>query len=200
MNDRHVEEPSLFTLVTYAPQPLQQWVVRLRKELPVEASSQPHITILPPRPLTMPATEARQKITSILSAWQSFEIELSGVRVFPNSNVLYLEVSEGNNTLRRLHAELDAGEFAHDEVFDFHPHVTIGGPVAAEQLASFTERAVDSWRNSRCSSRFPIDEVAFVTISADRAHGDWRRLWAQKLPVAKTYRRAAHAAVTSQTF
>ncbi|MBV8896348.1 MAG: 2'-5' RNA ligase family protein, partial [Acidobacteriaceae bacterium] len=191
---------SLFTLVTYAPQPLQRWMVRLRRELPLERNSQPHLTILPPRPLTMSSREARQKITSILSTWQSFEIELSGVRVFPNSNVLYLEVSEGINTLRRLHAELDSGEFAHNEEFDFHPHVTIGGPIAAEQLPSYTQKAVDRWANSRCPSRFPIDEIAFVTISADRAKGDWRRLWAQKLPAAKSYRRAARAAVTSQTF
>lgn len=200
MNDRHLEEPSFFTLVTYAPQPLQQWVVRLRRDLPVEANSQPHLTILPPRPLTMHSREAKQKITSILSGWQSFEIELSGVRVFPNSNVLYLEVNEGSNTLRRLHGELGAGEFAHEEVFEFQPHVTIGGPVPAEQLPSFTQKAAESWTNSHCPCRFPIDEVSFVTISADRAHGDWRRLWAHKLPAAKTYRRAARAAVTSQTF
>src|ERR1700761_1240736 len=133
MNDLKVERQNLFTLVTYTPEPLRSWLTTLRNSLPVEATSQPHITILPPRPLTLPVNDAKREITSILKRWQRFEVELSGIQVFPGSNVLYLEVSEGESELRRLHSELNTGDFAHDEIFEFHPHVTIGGPVMAEK-------------------------------------------------------------------
>jgi 2'-5' RNA ligase len=200
MNDCCAEGQNLFTLVTYTPPPLRNWVARLRRQLQVEANSQPHITILPPRPLLMPVEKARQKITSILDGWQSFEIELSDVRVFPETNVLYLEVTEGSGTLRRLHAELGVGDFAHEEPFEFHPHVTIGGPVPQEHLATLVHIAADSWKHARCPCRFAIDEVAFVTLSANRQRDDWCRLWAHNLGTAKSCRKAVRAAVISQTF
>jgi 2'-5' RNA ligase len=194
------EGQNLFTLVSYTPEPLRRWISRLRKTLPVAAGSQPHITILPPRPLTIAMEEAKEKLTATLAHWKSFEIELSGVRVFPNTAFLYLEVSHGSSTLSRLHAELNAGEFAHEEVFEFHPHVTIGGPVPQEDLERIQQKAAEAWQNSHRPCRFSIKEIAFVSIAAEGKHGDWRRMWAHKLARPKTHTQTARALVTSQTF
>jgi hypothetical protein len=171
----------------------------MRQLLSVEAGSQPHITILPPRPLTMPVEEAKQKLTSIFARWHAFYVELCGIEVFPGTNVLYLEVSEGGDMLSRLHAELNAGDFAHEELFQFHPHVTVGGPVPQEELGAIRRNAVDVWESHLRPCRFKIQEIAFVSIAAHGARGDWRRLWVHKLRNAKAYKQFAGAA-TTQTF
>jgi len=194
MNNQGVEGQDLFTLVTYTPEPLRRWLLRMRQLLPVEANSQPHVTILPPRPLTMPVEEAKQKITAILTRWHAFYVELSGIQVFPGSNVLYLELSEGSDTLSRLHAELNAGDFAHEELFQFHPHVTVGGPVPQEEMAVITRKAAEVWESNLRSCRFKIQEIAFVSIAAHGQRGDWRRLWMHKLLSAKAYKQFAGAA------
>jgi 2'-5' RNA ligase len=200
MNDGRLASQNLFTLVTYAPEPLSKWLTQLREFLPVAANCQPHITILPPRPLLMPIKEAKQKIKSILSPWRTFEVELSGVEVFPRSNVFYLEVSEGSSSLRRLHAELNAGDLAHEEPFAFHPHLTIGAPIRAEDLEAISRKAAKAWQTVRCACRFEIDEIVFVSIAANGKCGDWRRLWMHNLSTPHTLGRAAGAAITSQTF
>jgi 2'-5' RNA ligase len=200
MNDRYAEGQDLFALVTYTPEPLRRWLVDLRRLLPIEANSQPHITILPPRPLTMPVEEARQKITSVLRRWSAFDVELTGIQVFPGTNVLFLDVRDGSETLSGLHAELNAGDFAHKELFPFQPHVTVGGPVPPEDLTSISRRATEAWRSSLGNFRFKIEQIAFVSIAAPGTGRDWRRLWVHRLPTAKAYEQAAHAAITNRTF
>lgn len=199
MNNCQVNGQNLFALVTYTPEPLRNWLSGLRQLLPLPATCQPHITILPPRPLVMTVDDARKKITSILTPWRSFEIELSGVSVFLGSNTLYLDVRGGSSKLRRLHKELNTGELAHDEIFEFHPHVTIGGPVLHENLEAISRSVREEWQKSSVASRFQIEEVAFVSIAANGNSGDWHRLWEHKLDIAQVSGRAAHAAV-SQTF
>jgi 2'-5' RNA ligase len=194
------DEQNLFALVNYTPEPLTRWLLRLRSLLRVTATSDPHITILPPRPLILPVSEAKQKLVATLAAWRSFEIELTGIRLFPGSNVLYLEVDEGSRTLQRLHEELNAGDFSHVERFDFHPHVTVGGPVPAEDLDEILTKAEDAWMRSRGPIRFTLKEIAFVSILGERNSGDWQRLWTYKLDPQSAYSAAAQAAITNRTF
>ncbi|SRR5579884_376881 len=200
MNNNPAEDQTVFALVNYAPPPLADWLLSLRRSLPVAPSSQPHLTVLPPRPLAIPLREAQEKLTAILSPWRSFEVEVSGVRVFPGSNMLYLEVDDGSSTLRQLHAELNSGEFAHQECFEYHPHVTIGGPVAPECLEAMSAKAVEAWQSSPCPRRFLIEELAFVSISAADRQQDWQRLWTYRLTGNGTYSAAARASISSQTF
>ncbi len=200
MNHPEPERHNLFTLVTYTPEPLRSWLTTLRHTLALEAASQPHVTILPPRPLTLPVNDAKREIIAILKRWRSFDVELSGIQVFPGSNVLYLKVSDGESELRQLHAELNTGGFAHDESFEFHPHVTIGGPVLAEELEAVWQRALVAWETSLCPCRFSIEEVAFVSIAANGSAGDWRRLWKHKLSAPAKRSPMARANAISQTF
>ena len=204
MNDRQPDRPDLhrrdlFALVSYMPEPLRSWLVRLRELLPVEASSEPHVTILPPRPLTLPLNEAQEKIASVLDNCPRFEIELSGIRAFRETNVLYLEVSDGAHMLRRLHSQLDTGEFRFQECFDFHPHVTIGGPVAPAEMEALSSRAADAWQSSLCTPRFAIEEVSLVSIQGNGARRAWRRLWTHKLN-GDVIRTESVRAATNQTF
>lgn len=192
--------PDFFALVTYTPEPLREWLLQLRRSLPVESSSEPHITILPPRPLMLPAPEAWQKITSILNGWAPFEVELSEVQVFPETNVLYLQVSDGYTILEDMHSTLNTGDFFHEETFSFHPHLTVGGPVPVQDLQQIHRKAIQAWEASGCPCRFKVEEFAFVCISTSEHGREWNRLWMHKLPGAKVQQRAAGTHTTNQTF
>ena len=200
MNDRPLDCHDLFALVSYTPEPLRSWLVQLRELLAIQANSEPHITILPPRPLTLPLDEAQEKIASVLDGCPRFEIELSGVRSFAGTNVLYLDVSDGANTLRRLHAELNAGEFCFQEDFDFHPHVTIGGPVPSAQMEEVSAKAAEAWQNSLCPARFAIEEISLLSVQGNGGRGAWRRLWTHKLNGRVIGPEQFRSAATSRTF
>jgi 2'-5' RNA ligase len=181
------------------PEPLRSWLVRLRNSLPVEANSEPHVTILPPRPLMVPLEEAEQKISSILDCCPTFEIEFSGIRAFPETNVLYLDVDQGAVMLRDLHSQLNAAEFYFQECFDFHPHLTIGGPVPPAELEAVSSKAAEAWRTSLCPARFQIEEVSFVSILDNEARRAWRRLWTHKLTGTRVSPEPIRAAATNRT-
>ena len=199
MIDRPISGQEAFALVTYTPEPLREWLIELRRLLPVESTSEPHITILPPRPLNIPATDAWQKISSTLSCFPAFEVELSSVRVFPGTNVLYLELSDGIPMLEELHATLNVGDFFHEEVFEFHPHLTVGGPVAPQELERKLRTARDAWRASACPTRFVVDQFAFVSISTSEAGRQWNRLWRHRLLAPKAHQQAAAANFINRT-
>ena len=179
-------EENAFTVVAYLPEPLRSWLMELRRTLPLAVTSEPHLTVLPPRPLSLPIEEVADKLSAILDGWASFAVELSSVRVFSGSNVLFLEVSQGSRTLELLHTHLNRDEFVHEEDFPFHPHVTIGAITACHSVEEIKRMAQVAWNNSHCPTRFPVTELALAL----RGRGEWTRL--------REYRlwSAAHAAQT----
>ncbi len=189
-----------FALVSYIPDPLGSFLHGLRQTLPGEDNPQPHITILPPRPLKLPAEAASQQAQKILLQVPAFEVELSKVRSFPGTNMLYLDVGEGNNALHELHAALNAGDLDHREKFDFRPHLTLGGPVSSQDLQPVRQRMESAWYASDCPRRFTLDEVTFLWLNPHIAQGEWQRLWSHKLSTKETiHTRAAGAGVTART-
>ncbi|HEX4748736.1 MAG TPA: 2'-5' RNA ligase family protein [Bryobacteraceae bacterium] len=171
-------EENAFTLVAYLPDPLRSWLIELRRTLPLVITSEPHLTVLPPRPLSLPIEEVTQKLSAILNHWASFTVELSSVRVFSGSNVLFLEVNQGGRTLELLHAELNQDEFAHEEEFPFHPHVTIGAIGDSHAVEEIKRLAQVAWNSSQCPPRFPVTELALVAL---RGREEWTRLWEYRL-------------------
>ncbi len=190
-----------FALVSYIPDPLGSFLHGLRQTLPGEDNPQPHITILPPRPLKLPAEAASQQAQNILLHFPAFEVELSEVSSFPSTNMLYLDVAEGNSALYDLHGVLSAGDLDHEEEFDFRPHLTLGGPVASEDLAPVRHRIETAWYASDCPRRFTLDEVVFLWLNSQTAQAEWQRLWSHRLSTKETtHARAAGAGVTTRTW
>ncbi len=189
-----------FALVSYIPDPLGSFLHGLRQTLPGEGNPQPHITILPPRPLKLAAEAASQQAQNILLQFPAFEVELSKVRSFPGTNMLYLDVSEGNSALHDLHTLLNAGDLDHSENFDFRPHLTLGGPVPSQDLLSVQRRIEAAWLSSDCPRRFTLDEVVFLWLNSQIAQREWQRLWSHRLSTKETiHARAARAGVTART-
>lgn len=184
-------------LVNYIPDPLGAFLHSLRRLLPGEENPQAHITILPPRPLQLPVEAASLEARRVLDRFTRFEVELSNVRSFPDTNYLYLDVVEGDAKLHAMHAALNAGGLSHVERFEYRPHLTIGGPVNESALESIQRKAERAWRASACSRRLMVDEIVCLWLPHGGTSSDWRRLWSHWLSAQAG--KGAAAGTTAQT-
>jgi len=190
-----------FALVSYIPDPLGSFLHGIREALPGEDNPQPHITILPPRPLKLAVDDASKRARKILRRFPPFDVELSRVRFFPGTNFLYLDVGEGNGLLHALHEALNTGDLDDAEKLEFRPHLTLGGPVADARRHAAQQQAESAWRSVHHARRFTVDEVVFLWLGPTSAQGQWRRLWSQNLTGKRAGpTRLAAAAATAQTF
>jgi 2'-5' RNA ligase superfamily len=171
-------------LVSYIPDPLGSFLHSLRLLLPGEETPQAHLTILPPRPLRLPLEAALQRAASILDQFSGFEVTLSGVECFPGTKILYLGVSHGSAAIHELHTALNSAGLEDDEIFEFRPHLTIGGPVPEGQMKAVKLQAEAALRASKYSSAFMLEEVVGLWSRSTVPIDDWQRTWSYRLKPA----------------
>ncbi|HTU48090.1 MAG TPA: 2'-5' RNA ligase family protein [Bryobacteraceae bacterium] len=189
-----------FALVSYIPEPLGSFFYDLRGSLPGESNPQAHVTILPPRPLRVAVDSASEQALRILANFQAFEIELSSVQRFPETNFLYLDIGDGNSLVHDLHDALNTGDLACAEEFEFRPHLTLGGPVAEPDVHALQDQAKIAWLATDHSKRFMLDEIVFLWLNPANRQGEWHRLWSFNLRTKETaMTKAASAALTNRT-
>ncbi len=166
-----------FTLVCYVPDPPRAQLDQLRRLIPGTPTSPLHITVLPPRPLLLPIEEAWRKVVSIVEGVRAFEIELADIEHFVETQFLYLAIADGSEVLHQLHAEMNGAELNHQELFEFRPHLTLGGPVAAAKVWELKQRLQAEWRAARLLSRsFRVEEFVCLWIPPGRhEHWQWDR-------------------------
>jgi 2'-5' RNA ligase len=143
---------------------------------------------------------ASRKAQSILLRFAAFEVELSTLRSFPETNVLYLDIAKGNGVLHDLHGALNADVLEHEEKFEFRPHLTLGGPVESAHLPWVRRQAETAWYSSDHPRRFTLDEVIFLWLSPDSRQCEWRGVSSHRLRVRDSAsRRAAVAGARNRT-
>jgi 2'-5' RNA ligase len=172
------QQSGIFALVSYIPDPLGSFLTELQQSLAGDPTPQPHITILPPRPLMLSLEDASLEVKRKLEGFTRFEVELGKVSLFPETNILYLEVTKGSGALQELHNVLNSGLLHHDERFEYSPHVTISGPL--EDVASGRKQAQAACSSSEMRFRFTVSDVVFLW-QQDRNEKKWERLWSQRL-------------------
>ena len=151
-----------FALVSYLSDPLASFLDRLRLDLDPKCSPHAHVTILPPRPMTCEIKQALQQLADETRVFPPFEIQLGEVRMFPVSNVIYIDIAKGVRELRDLHDRLETGELCYKCAFDFHPHITIGQDLNSEfnqEAFAIARREWDSYDGPRT---FLVDSLSFV--------------------------------------
>lgn len=153
---------NLFALVTYIPDPLGSFIVRLRQELVPSCRLRTHVTILPPRPLFEKPELAWQEIQEGAREFSPFELRLGDIEMFSISSVVYLAVAEGIPELCRIHDRLNSNSLAFREPYPYHPHITVAQQLAPEQVAGVYELARRRWAEFREKRSFPLDRVTFV--------------------------------------
>jgi 2'-5' RNA ligase len=124
---------------------------------------------------------ASRQAQAVLASFQPFAVQLSEVKVFPETNILYLEISTGNDAFHALHNALNTGLLAHDENFDFLPHLTISGPIPLHDMPKVQQKAKASWQRHKKEKIFEVTEVVALWQSLYTSPDDWNRIWSQKL-------------------
>lgn len=171
-----------YALVTYIPDPLGAFLDELRRELVPDCIPHAHVTILPPRGLSLPAEEAWRLIRYRAEAFPAFEIEADDIQVFENTTVAYIAVGKGWQQLIELHDALAQGPLWSAEPFPYHPHITVAQDFAPDQLGQIAERARRRWAEFPHRRAFWVDSVTFVQATSDNRWLDlaWCRLAAAR--------------------
>ena len=163
-----------FAVVAYVPDPLASFLYELRSMIDAVAPPRPHITILPPRPLTKSPEHAARQAEEQLKTRQPFTVQLSSVQVFRNTNVIYIDIGNGTSELHAMHQALNAGELHFQEEFEYIPHLTVGGPFESGELSPVLNIASRAWETANLAREFQVDEIVFLWLQPGDIH--WQQL------------------------
>jgi 2'-5' RNA ligase len=151
-----------FALVAYIPDPLAGYLDDLRRELTPNCNPHAHVTILPPRPIHDDLKETVEQITNDISGVPAFWAELSEIAVFPESNVIYLALSQGTGQLRQLYQLLNCGCLQYTETFPYHPHITIVQNPLPDEVQRMADLARERWAAYSGPRGFMVSVLSFV--------------------------------------
>jgi 2'-5' RNA ligase len=156
------ERLNVFALVVYIPGPLGKFLDDLRRELVPSYNPHAHVSLLPPRPLAVDWRLASGEARALTDRWAPFDIELTGIEIFPVTDVIYIEVGAGAAELRRMHEALNAGALKFQDPFPYHPHITLAQELPGGRVAAAGELARLRWREYRGTRGFRVEQAVFV--------------------------------------
>jgi hypothetical protein len=156
------ERLNVFALVMYIRDPLGKFLDDLRRELVPHCNPRAHVSLLPPRPLAVDWRVASSQVRGQMEMWQPFDIELTDIKTFPATDVIYLELGEGAAELRQLHAAMDNRFLAFREPFAYHPHVTLAQEIPQSDVNALSDRAAVLWAEYDGPRRFRADRAVLV--------------------------------------
>jgi 2'-5' RNA ligase len=130
------------------------------------------LTILPPRPLSVPAEEAIAELREAASKFQPFEVGMGAVGLFESTGVVKLSVARGLNELRTLHEVLNTGSLKLVEPYKYTPHVTLCMDVEGRSPDELMAAAGPRWSAYDGEAGFIADRLTFVQQRADETWVD----------------------------
>jgi 2'-5' RNA ligase len=161
------ERPNVFALVIYVPDPLGRFLDDLRRELVPHYNPHAHVSVLPPRTLSVGWETASGQARALTESRAPFDVELTSVGVFPVTDVIYLEVGAGSQELHGLHSEMNAAALECSEPYPYHPHITLAQDIAHECVTEMDELARRRWAEFRGPRTFRADRAVFVQNTHD---------------------------------
>lgn len=154
--------PTVYALVAYIDGELGDFLFRLRQEIVPTCKLRSHVSLLPPRPMRGPEVEAMEQVTALAERTAAFTVTLGELRVFPVTNVIYLDLSLGQRELVSIHDHLNAGVLGYAEPFLYHPHITLGQELSAEQFPEALRICGQRWEEYAGPRSFPVETLTFV--------------------------------------
>ena len=156
------ERINSFALVSYVPDPLAAFLDHLRQELVPNCFLRAHISILPPRALLVSPDEAWRHICGLAPVFQPFDVQLTEVRVFSGSEVIYLALAADVDRLAEMHAVLNTNGLESAEAYEFVPHITLAQDLQPGEVAALAETAKQRWLECPQQRGFRLDTITFV--------------------------------------
>lgn len=144
---------------------LQGWRERLGD--PGAGSIPPHITLVPPTPVTPAALAAAEEhLRAVTARHDGFTVRLRGTGSFrPVSPVVFVVVERGAHECARLAGAVRSGPLDCAVTFPYHPHVTVAHDLDAPALDA-AEVALHDYE--------AVFRVWGVTLFERGADGVWR--------------------------
>ena len=149
-----------FSLVSYIPGRLGEFLNQLRQELVPGCHALAHVTVLPPRPLEIGAA-AGEYLAPLIEEFPAFDIEILGVCKFDLTDVIYAEIGLGKSTLEAMHAAMNSSELFFKEPYPYHPHITLAQNMPVDEVAERFEQAKLRWQDAPTRS-FEVNALTFV--------------------------------------
>jgi 2'-5' RNA ligase len=156
-----------FAAVAYIPGPLGSFVERLRQELVPSCKLRSHVTILPPRRISVSPEQAREWMCEQVRRHPAFTIRVAGVEVFPLTSVVHLSVDSGREQLLEIHSMLNQEVLACEEPFAYQPHITLAQEISPDSVPEISAIARRRWVEYASEREFLIDKIAFVQNTID---------------------------------
>jgi 2'-5' RNA ligase len=153
---------NVFALVIYIPDPLGRFLDDLRRDLVPGCNPHAHVSVLPPRPLAVDWQVASEQVKVCAGNWAPFNIVLGRIRIFPVTNVIYVELGEGAEEMFRIHAAMNSQALEFDEPFAYHPHITLAQEIPPGEVAAVDRRAQELWDGYVGPRGFRAERTAFV--------------------------------------
>jgi 2'-5' RNA ligase len=150
-----------FALVIYFPDPLARFLDELRLELVAGCRPRAHVTVLPPRPLAN-VESALEQTRVMAPEFPPFEIEAGDIEIFPQTNVIYIELRRGAEAMEAMHAAMNTAELAFKEPHVYHPHITLAQEFPVEDLPRLAKLTRERWQAWRGPRSFLAETIAFV--------------------------------------
>jgi 2'-5' RNA ligase len=153
---------NVYALVIYIPDPLGRFLDDLRMELVPGCNPHAHVSVLPPRPIAVDWQVAGEQVRACAGNWTPFEIKLESIRIFPVTNVIYVELGQGAEEMFRIHAAMNSQALEFDEPFAYHPHLTLAQEIPPAGVPAVHGRAQEIWEAYRGPRSFRAERATFV--------------------------------------
>ena len=161
-----------YAVVSYIPDPLAGFLDRLRCELVPNCFLRAHITLLPPRCLTVSSARALAQIREAACSINPFYVELGDVCVFPKTDVIYIATAAGSAELSELYSTLHTGVLHGEQHYRYVPHVTLAQNLHTDEVDELLPVAKQQWAAWNGPRRFRVEALTFVH-SANHARSAW---------------------------
>lgn len=171
-----------YALVTYLPAELGAYLDQLRKELVTSCQARSHLSILPPRPLSVTSSQAETQIERFSRRMQPVVVKVGSVQVFPLTGVIYLELQSGQEQVESMHASLNSEAFSFEEVYPFHPHITLAQNFLPAESPRCLDLARQRWEEYTGPREFLLDRVVFVQNTCTNCWRDLRTFALEGMP------------------
>jgi 2'-5' RNA ligase len=158
---------NLFALVVYIPDPLARFLDDLREELVPACLPRAHVTILPPRTVSAAVGEAIEHARTLVAGFAPFDIVAGEVEMFPSTDVIYINIKQGESELREVNRALNRGPLFFQDPFPYHPHITLAQDLPPDRVKPLYDLACERWAASRHSRRIRADRACFVQSTVE---------------------------------
>ena len=153
------------------PEPHATVLTKWRKRVGDPAADRiwPHVTLLPPTPVSGESLESVEAhLRSAAQHSEPFVMHLSGTGTFrPTSPVVFIQIARGVSDCELLEARIRSGPLQRDLDFPYHPHVTVAQEIDDVAL----DHAYDGLDDF--VARFSVDSFGLFSRDEDGAW-QWR--------------------------